>query len=111
MLTDETRVLLARTKIGNIYFISCDRPLFPIKIGFAIDIRVRMRALQGAMPWPLMLLGSMEGDTDKERELHQQFGRLRMQGEWFARGHELLEYINQVIAASAPKARHPRRLT
>lgn len=100
-LTKETAALLSRTRVGNIYFISCDRPLFPIKIGFALDVRVRLKALQGAMPWPLQLLFAMEGDMDKERELHQQFARLRMEGEWFARGHELLEYIDQVKAVTA----------
>lgn len=104
-LTKETAALLSRAKIGNVYFISCDRPLFPIKIGFAIDVRVRLRALQGAMPWPLQLLFSMQGDLDKERELHQKFARLRMEGEWFARGHELLEYIEQVKAVSTPSRR------
>lgn len=99
-LTKETAALLSRAKIGNVYFISCDRPLFPIKIGFAVDVRVRLRALQGAMPWSLQLLLAIEGDVDKERELHRQFARLRMEGEWFARGHELLEYIDQVKAVT-----------
>lgn len=99
-LSADTAALLSRARIGNIYFISCDRPLFPIKIGFALDVRVRMRALQGAMPWPLQLLLVHEGDMDKERELHQQFNRLRMEGEWFARSDELLSYIDRVKAVT-----------
>lgn len=104
-LAAERAAMLQRSKMGNVYFLSCDKPLFPIKIGFAIDVRVRMKGLQGAMPWPLHLLFSMEGDVEKERELHSKFSHLRMEGEWFARGHELLEYIEQVRAVSTRRRR------
>lgn len=101
----ERPALLRRSAVGNVYFISCDKALFPIKIGYAVDVRVRLRALQGAIPWPLQVLFSMQGDVTKERELHRQFSHLRMEGEWFARGHELLEYITQVKAMAGKWAR------
>lgn len=99
----ESAELQRLSHIGNVYFISCDRPEFPIKIGFAIDVRVRMRALQGAMPWPLELLIAMEGDVDKEHELHRQFKHLRMEGEWFARGADLMGYIDLVKSVITPR--------
>lgn len=104
-LCDETTALLRRTKVGNVYFITCAAPLFPIKIGFAVDVRVRMRALQGAMPWPLQLLLAHEGDMDKERELHQRFAEARMEGEWFARTDDVLDYIDKTKAVLKRTAR------
>ncbi len=98
----ESAELRRLSRIGNVYFISCDRPEFPIKIGFAIDVRVRMRALQGAMPWPLEVLLTIEGDVDKERELHRQFKHLRMEGEWFSRDADIMKYIERVKAVSIP---------
>lgn len=95
-ISTEINERFKHTRVGNVYFISCDIPDFPIKIGFAIDVRVRMRSLQGAMPWPLQLLLAHEGDVDKERDLHRRFKRHRMEGEWFARSSEILEYIDQV---------------
>lgn len=50
------------------------------------------------MPWPINILAKMEGDFKKEKELHRQFQHLRMEGEWFARGDELVSYIAMVKA-------------
>jgi hypothetical protein len=100
-LAPEIAALLPRRRPGFVYFATCDRPVFPIKIGFAVNVPMRMVDLQVALPWPLVLLGSNPGTPDTELEIHQRFARLRLNGEWFARGDELLEFIKGVAATTS----------
>lgn len=92
-ISQEMAPLLRRTRPGVVYFATCDVPLYPIKIGFAVNLRERIQDLQVAMPWRLKVLGIKRGDPDTERALHRQFASLRLLGEWFARGPDLLDHI------------------
>lgn len=105
-LTPESAYLLRRTRPGSIYFVSCDRPLFPIKIGFAGTVAERRQTLQTALPWPLVVLATMPGDHDAERALHARFASLRLRGDWFACGPDLLDFVRAIPKPSkAPRAR------
>ena len=80
-----------------IYFIQSGEK-GPIKIGFARDPEKRLRHLQGANPCELALLKAVHGDVGGEKRLHAQFAHLRIRGEWFEPGDDLLDYITAVVS-------------
>lgn len=65
----------------------------PIKIGFTNgDVPSRIKQLQTGNPEKLTLMLELEGDEETEKDTHQRFSKLRLQGEWFS-GKELIEWI------------------
>ena len=68
----------------TIYFIEMEGSE-AIKIGRtdANDVTQRMRQLQTGQPAKLRLIGTIEGGAEVERNLHEQFADLRINGEWF----------------------------
>lgn len=65
----------------------------PIKIGKANNVRDRMRGLQTSNPYPLRLLGVVDGGMSEEADLHRRFADARMQGEWFRPDASILQYL------------------
>jgi len=67
----------------------------PIKIGTSRQavLKSRISTLQTASPYPLRLLGVIEGGRKAEDHLHERFAASRLNGEWFAPDIELLEFI------------------
>lgn len=80
-----------------------------IKIGFASDVESRRRALQTASPDRLILLGSIEGDMARERELHREFADLRLVGEWFRPSPKLMDRIRWLTRKPAVLCRREIR--
>lgn len=80
----------APPKLGNVYFIEGGGFL---KIGFAGDVRSRLRELQTSCPHTLAILHSHPGTKFTERQLHQKFSALRSSGEWFRYEGALKEYV------------------
>jgi hypothetical protein len=75
-----------------IYFVKAnDR----IKIGYADDPSDRISQLQTANSYDLEVLLIIEGNYDKESELHKQFGKFRVAGEWFRFEEPIIEYIRE----------------
>jgi len=64
----------------------------PIKIGTSTDVESRLASLQTANPEPLHLLRTFDGDERIERAIHGRFAHLRLRGEWFKPGAELLAF-------------------
>src|SRR5258705_9513139 len=83
----------ARASGGYVYFVTCERSWFPIKIGFAKSVPNRMRALLVGFPYEIKLLAVIRGDRALERELHARFAQWRLSGEWFDRTPALTDYI------------------
>lgn len=94
---------LQNGRLRYIYFVTCDVPNFPIKIGSAFDVGIRLKAIQSALPWDLRTLLVIEGDDQKERELHDLFFHVSMRGEWFARDPSLMEYIDHASNVLLPE--------
>jgi hypothetical protein len=87
---------------SKIYFVQAG-PGGPVKIGRAHDVTRRLQTLQTASAVRLILLGSIPGGARVESRLHQEWRRLRLQGEWFRPDAALLEYIARVTGkAPAP---------
>jgi hypothetical protein len=75
---------------GQVYFIAC-LPMRAVKIGYTRQgVLNRLSALQTGCPAPLKLYGYFPGSLDDERRLHEAFGPLRIQGEWFRLEGKLL---------------------
>jgi hypothetical protein len=66
-----------------------------IKIGISNSPTARLSALQTSSPVPLELLGLLccVDARAAEARLHSHFAHLRVQGEWFTPGGDLLDYI------------------
>jgi hypothetical protein len=78
----------------------------PIKIGFSVDPRKRMRHIQTMNAEQLFLLGTIECETDRtEFHIHQRFAHICIRGEWHRPTEELLQFIteNPLMDASTDK--------
>ena len=82
-----------------IYFIH-DAVSQAIKIGKANDVGKRIHSLKNANPNPLALLGTLPGDTNEERLLHQQFKMFRRRGEWFNADPYLFRDVMSLLASN-----------
>lgn len=78
---------------GTIYFVSCRAKDFPIKIGWTSDMKGRIQSLQSGLPHPLVVLLELPGTPSRERDLHISFNEHKLNGEWFARHPEIMDFI------------------
>lgn len=76
-----------------VYFIQPDGERV-VKIGQAKNVFSRLYSLQTAHHRRLVLLAVLDGsDKEGEVELHRRFAKLRIRGEWFKLGAELMRFI------------------
>jgi hypothetical protein len=68
-------------------------PNGPIKIGFSISVETRIRTISTTSPFPIELIGDMEGTLEDETRLHSMFADYRLNGEWFEPNGKLLDFI------------------
>ena len=84
-----------RTQV--VYFVQSG-PRGPIKIGVAEDIKKRVATLQIGNPVPLVVMATVPGGFELERELHARFLCGRIAFEWFERDTPgLMETIEHVL--------------
>lgn len=88
-----------RDGAGKVYFVRAGT-LGPIKIGFASDVRKRLRALQTASAQQLRIIGTIDGQLRDEAAMHKQWAHLRMGGEWFRAEDELLDFVRSIGGAN-----------
>ncbi len=84
-----------------VYFITCDAPDFPIKIGISSRVEWRMHKMQTGLPYDVIVLGTVPGDFTNEKMLHLDFRHLWLRGEWFRRTPELLAHIEDICRADS----------
>ena len=70
-----------------------------VKIGFSLDPNKRLKQLQTACPHKLVMLGTVDGDTDNEAALHKIAENWRMHGEWFRADKDLLKWVDRIVGA------------
>lgn len=88
-----TEVGTRRAVDSHVYFVQVGRD-GPIKIGRAIDVEGRVKALQTASAWPLRLLAVVVyAGPALEARLHRLFANDRLTGEWFRPSQLLREVI------------------
>lgn len=85
----------SRTDIWLTYFIRA-RGMGDIKIGKSNQVRARLRALFTGASRGLDLVACYPAPISHEKELHQEFDHLRLCGEWFRPGRELLAHLRLV---------------
>jgi len=70
----------------------------PIKIGYSTNgIYKRLKGLQTGNSSILYPVGAIIGGTkETEKVLHDRFAHLKIKGEWFYPGRDLIEYISYV---------------
>jgi hypothetical protein len=67
-----------------------------IKIGYSRNILSRLKRFQEHSPENLKLLATVEGGPSTEGTIHAAFEHLRLHGEWFKPGADLLSYIDKL---------------
>lgn len=90
----------------SIYFVTCDAPDFPIKIGMSGNVEERLRDIRTALPFEPVLMASFTGTSKDETAVHGRFAHLRLRGEWFRRDAALVDWIENAgwnVPQSAPK--------
>lgn len=68
-----------------------------IKIGYTKNkVETRLQQLNTGSDSKLYCIGYIQGDLEKEKQLHRQFAndRVRKNGEWFLPSDDLVDYIN-----------------
>jgi hypothetical protein len=83
-----------------IYFVQCTGTRY-IKIGYSENPRARLSSLQTGSASELQLLNIIDGNRDKERELHEQFRHLRVKGEWYYPSEEVYALTSNDYEGSA----------
>ena len=76
-----------------LYFMTCEAPDFPVKIGISSSVEWRLHKMQTTMPYRVVLLGTMPGDLSTEKEMHLTFRPMRLRGEWFRRDPAILDFV------------------
>jgi hypothetical protein len=70
----------------------------PIKIGFTrAHPRKRMAFIQTGCPWPVSLIGAVEGTVEDEQKFHRSLSEFRTSGEWFAPHPTVLASIEEAL--------------
>lgn len=66
-----------------------------VKIGVAEYPQSRLETLQNSSPAQLVLVCTIPGGFEKEKELHAKFSNYRRHGEWFEYVPEIATYIEE----------------
>lgn len=75
----------------------------PIKIGSTGDNpRKRMVKIQSDCPWPVRLLGAIEGTVSQEKQIHLVLSRYRTQGEWFEPSEIVMAAVETALQHGRP---------
>lgn len=86
------------TSVSRVYFLELQAPKRCIKIGSSMNPRARLRYVEWASPWRVVLLGKCNGGVRLEYDLHERFKSDRMRGEWFMSSKELLDTIHALCS-------------
>lgn len=86
----------AKPRLQYVYFFQIGKD-GPIKIGLTRNGHHRLIKLQVGCPWKLHYLNDIKGDRRMEKQLQRRFKHLRMRGEWFHPGPDLLLFIESLF--------------
>lgn len=97
---------------GHVYFVRRGKS-GPIKIGYSRNPAKRIASMQTANAAPLVILGTIPGDTKVEHAILNNLSEYRLRGEWVRPDPIALRYLHDCIRAGtvaalrAPKPRRP----
>ncbi|WP_019502718.1 hypothetical protein [Pseudanabaena sp. PCC 6802] len=78
------------------FILTADREF--LHVGTALDPHSSLQKLQAAYPQTLNLIGSLPDRRKLGQTIHQQFGHLNTQGNWFRYSQELQAHIASLLA-------------
>lgn len=78
---------------SHVYFIGCAAA---IKIGVAVDVPKRFKAIQAHSPVPVEVFATTIGDRAVEQDYHRRFAHARLHGEWFSPHPDILAEIERL---------------
>ena len=76
----------------SIYFI-CDEKSEAFKVGISKNVKARLRGIQSSNPNELKLLGTIEGNEEREEQIHFKLWEYHIRGEWFRWCPETAYYL------------------
>ncbi len=78
-----------------IYFVRIKHSNY-VKIGYTVsnDVSGSYKALQCQLPFDLELIGTLEGNQEIERRIHQTFEKHRIRGKWYNIEYDLKDFID-----------------
>jgi len=79
-----------------------------VKIGYALDVASRIRAIQTGCPIKVELFRTIRGGGVEKRWLHEHFAAQRLQGEWFRYSRDMLTIEVALASDSDVPAVRPR---
>jgi hypothetical protein len=85
-------------KTEYVYFIQIDGE-GAIKIGVSNNPLSRLETLQTGSHQRMTLLGILPGGYDVESQIHAQFAKSRIRGEWFTASPELIDFIHKTATS------------
>lgn len=78
----------------------------PIKIGFTQSVPKRFQTLQTSSSEKLFLLAEINGNKTLERDIHNRFVHLKLNGEWFKPEQEIFDFIKEVSCKPITVEKH-----
>lgn len=81
---------------GSVYFLLAEE-IGRVKIGWSSSPMSRIGGIRTSSPFPLKLLGTVNGTIETERALHRTFGSRRVNGEWFSCDETMISEIYKMI--------------
>ena len=67
-----------------------------VKIGFAKDVKKRLKSLATGCPYELKLITSFPASMQYEKEIHKKFSKHRSRGEWFDYKDEIVAWVDSL---------------
>lgn len=83
---------IADTPGPKVYFLRAGES-GAVKIGFATDLRSRIRGIETGNHEELHIIAAMNGTAADEKALHKKFAAYRIRGEWFKYAGDLKRFI------------------
>lgn len=79
-----------------IYF-ALDKAAGTVKIGYSASPPTRLSGLQVGNSNELVILGTIQGERDKEKAIHEELAVNHVRGDWFRAEPEIVRYINAIL--------------
>lgn len=97
-------VMNAPREFGTIYYIAC-METNRVKIGYTKSRpENRLDSFRTGCPTPIQLMCAHPGTKKDEAHFHELFAHLRLRGEWFEMGEELLRHMMLVCWVMGARA-------
>lgn len=89
--------LIKQLQIDNSPFVYLIRAGCRYKIGYSTNIETRIRTFNTANSVPCQIIAIAPGDSRLEKQLHKDFSKYRIHGEWFLATDQILNRFEQLI--------------